>query len=152
MHIIWRHLSFAAVVFSLLTQTSAVAETQPVTFQDIMNMKTVGSPEISPDGNWILYTVRQWESVTDDDDEDELEKMEARTHVWRIATGDEAEPRQLTHGKDDATSPSWSPDGKHISFISKRGGGEEGKPQIWLMRSDAGEAWQLTEVKEGINS
>ncbi len=152
MHTIWRFSSHVVVLFVVLTQTSAAAETRPVTFDDIMNMKTIGSPEISPDGNWVLYAVRQWESVIEHDDEGELAKMEARTHIWRTGTGSQATPRQLTFGKDDATSPSWSPDGKHISFISSRGGGKEGKPQIWLMRADAGEAWKLTEAKEGVTS
>jgi hypothetical protein len=36
---------------------------RPVTVDDIMAMKTAGSPAISPDGAWVVYTVRQWENA-----------------------------------------------------------------------------------------
>lgn len=126
----------------------AAAETRPVGFDDIMALKAVGSAAISPDGAWVLYTVRAWEDATEKDG-----KKESRSHVWRVATATPFAARQFTFGERGETSPAWSPDGRLISFLSARDAGERGeepKPQIWLMRADGGEAWKLTGVGEGV--
>jgi dipeptidyl aminopeptidase/acylaminoacyl peptidase len=58
----------------------------------------------------------------------------------------------MTYGKKGASAPGWSPDGTWMIFISSRGEGKDTKPQIWVMRSNAGEAWKLTDTKEGVSS
>jgi dipeptidyl aminopeptidase/acylaminoacyl peptidase len=81
--------------------------------------------------------------------------MEARTHVYRVAiTG--GEPRQLTFGERSETQPRWSPDGKFITFVSSRGASDNAddapKAQIWIMPTDGGEPWQLTNAKESVSA
>jgi dipeptidyl aminopeptidase/acylaminoacyl peptidase len=165
-------LASVAVVTAVLGV--AAAEKRPVTLEDIMSMRAVGSAEISPDGTAVLYTVRQWEPAKDQGpaapakngenkgeekenkgEEKKVPKMEARTHVYRVSTSG-GEPRQLTFGERSETQPRWSPDGKFISFVSARGGSdnaEDGpKAQIWIMPTDGGEPWQLTNAKESISA
>lgn len=126
------------------TSAEATAGKRPVAIDDIMTLKAVGSAMVSPDGRQVLYTVRQWEP--------EKERMESRTRIWRVpAAGGAA--RQITFGERGDTQPQWSPDGRYISFLSARGAGtgeDAPRPQIHLMRADGGEAWKLTDVKEGI--
>jgi dipeptidyl aminopeptidase/acylaminoacyl peptidase len=152
----------ALVVTSVLGARSA--EKRPVTFDDIMKMRAIGSAEISPDGNYVLYTVRQWEPASKDtaSKDEEADKggekapgrMEARTHVYQVpAAGGEA--RQITFGDRGESNPRWSPDGKYISFTGARGSGEgedAPKPQLWIMPADGGEPWQLTSTKEGVTA
>jgi dipeptidyl aminopeptidase/acylaminoacyl peptidase len=149
---------------------ASAAEKRPVTFQDIMSMRAVGGAEISPDGTFVLYTVRQWEpaskdtpSAPEEKPEDNAEdkpaekkpgRIEARTHVYRVPAGG-GPARQITFGERGETNPKWSPDGKLISFTAARGSGEgedAPKPQIWIMPVDGGEPWQLTNAKEGVTS
>jgi dipeptidyl aminopeptidase/acylaminoacyl peptidase len=105
-------------------------------FKDVLSLKSVGAPVISPDGRSILYTIR----------EADWEKNRYDTEIWLYKQ--EKEPFQLTRtAEESSTSPAWSPDGKWISFISKR----DEKNQIYLIRPDGGEAFKLTEHKEGIN-
>ncbi len=156
----------ALVVCVLGTQG---AEKRPVTLDDIMSMRAVGSAEISPDGSAVLYTVRQWEPATkepagkDSSSKDgsaaaekKPVKMEARVHIFRVpAAGGPA--RQLTFGERSETSPRWSPDGKFITFITARGSGSESgedgpKAQIWIMPTDGGEPWPLTSAKDGVTA
>lgn len=148
----------AVAVAALLSSVFAGAVgagQRPVTLEDVMALRSVASPAISPDGAWVVHAVRQWEPAGREGAE--AERREARWHIWRVSTGPDPAPRQLTFSSRGETAPAWSPDGRFISFLSARGGpgGGEGerqapRPQIWIMRADGGEAWQLTDAKEGV--
>lgn len=141
-----------AATVALAAQQAAVRR-HAVTLDDIMGMKSVvsgpGAPAISPDGRPVLYVVRAWTEVPGSD-----KKMEARSHVWRVsADGGQAEP--FTYSDASETAPEWSPDGRYIAFLSTRNGAEEksnDRPhaQIWVMRADGGEAWQVTHAKDAV--
>ena len=53
---------------------------------------------------------------------------------------DGTNPVQLTHDQEVNTSPSWSPDGKKIAFMSTR----EGKPEIYVMNANGTDQVRLT--------
>ena len=145
-----------AGIAGLLAAASLHAQTRPVTIDDVLGLKAVGSAVVSPDGTQVLYTVRQWEQ--------ERERMESRTRIWRVPVAG-GTARQITFGERGDTQPQWSPDGRFISFVSARaaasssgnsgagGGGSSDEPprgQIYVMRADGGESWKLTDAKEGI--
>lgn len=107
-------------------------------FKDVLELKSVGSPVISPSGSHVLFTLRgvDWEKNGYD------------TEIWLSKDG--GEPFQITRTRDgSSSSPSWSPDGKLISFLANRG--DKGR-QIYLIRMDGGEAFKVTDHAEGINS
>jgi Tol biopolymer transport system component len=134
------------LVLALVAAASVNVSTQtkrPATFDDVLNIKTIQGTTISPDGRWVIYGVRQWVA--------EQDKMEARTHTWRVATDGSAPARQITFGDKGDSQPQFSPDGKFISFVSSRGNAEA-KAQIYLMSIDGGEAWKLTDAKENVSS
>ncbi len=97
-----------------------------------MEMETVGSPNISPDGEQIIFT-RGW-----------VDKMNDRTasNLWITDIGGER-IRELTHGNWRDSSPVWSPDGKKIVFLSDR----DGTDQIHVMWLDTREVAQLTHLE-----
>jgi dipeptidyl aminopeptidase/acylaminoacyl peptidase len=137
-------LILAAVFYSSLisfaqgTQADKAAKVPGPAFEDVLGLRSVGSPEISPCGKHILFTVRQtdWEKNTYD------------SEVWLSRDG--AEPFQLTRTTDESSlSPSWSPDGRWIAFVAKRDGKTR---QIYLISPAGGEAFKLTDHKEGIDS
>ena len=59
--------------------------------------------------------------------------------IWSMRI-DGSDPRQLTRNDADDTSPSWSPDGKGIAFVTDRDGNRE----IYVMQADGNEQINLT--------
>lgn len=114
-----------------------IANAQHVpTVDDLINVKSIGGAQISPDGKFVAYTV----SETD-------WKQDAYvTQIWLadVATG---KTLQLTRGDKSAGNPQWSPDGQWLSFTSNRSGD---KNQIFVIRPDGGEALQLTKAENGV--
>jgi dipeptidyl aminopeptidase/acylaminoacyl peptidase len=121
------------------TTVSDTISPRLLTIEDQFAIKRVGSAEISPDGEWVAYTV----STTD------LKKEESKTQIWMVSTGG-GEPIPLTMSGESAGSPKWSPDGRYLSFTASRG--DTARSQIWLLDRRGGEAQQLTEIKQGVGS
>src|SRR5437762_133542 len=62
---------------------------------------------------------------------------------------DSSLPKRITIGKgSDNTSPSYSPDGSQIAFIS----GKSGAPQVYIMDADGSNVQLLTPYKAGVRS
>ncbi len=101
---------------------------------DLLKLKSVGDPQISPDGRLIVFTVK-----TIDGD-----KNKYLTHLW-LAHLEIDEIRQFTFGDVSDTNPRWSPDGKRIAFSRVK----EKRQQLWMIQSNGGEASQLTKLDEG---
>ncbi|MGH9856782.1 MAG: TolB family protein, partial [Acidobacteriota bacterium] len=107
-----------------------------LTIDDFEKFQNVENPRCSQDGKWIAYTVSGSDSTAD----------KRRSSIWMVSW-DGARNVRLTYGDGD-NSPRWSPDGKHLAFLSARP--EEGKTQVWLLDRRGGEARQLTKVSEEI--
>ena len=97
-----------------------------------MEMESVGSPSISPQGDQILFT-RRWVNKTTD---------RYVSNLW-IVDSQGQRVRELTRGDWSVSSPRWSPDGKRIAFISDR----DGTSQIHVLWPDTGEVAQLTHLE-----
>jgi len=97
-----------------------------------MEMESIGSPNISPDGKLILFT-RGW-----------VDKINDRraSNLW-MTDIEGKRIRELTHGNWRDSSPVWSPDGTKLAFISDR----DGTSQIHIMWMDTREVAQLTHLE-----
>ena len=130
-------LAFAgAAALSAQNQPTALPRVAP-TVDQILSLKRAGSPEISPDGRWVAYTVRD----TNWDDN------AYETEIWLadVATG---ALRQLTNAKKSSQSPAWSSDGSKIAFISDR----TDKRQVYVINPQGGEAEAVTTLEDGVTA
>jgi dipeptidyl aminopeptidase/acylaminoacyl peptidase len=105
--------------------------------ETFLEMESVRSPRISPNGTQILFT-RGW-----------VDKMEdrSRSNIW-IVDIDGTRVRELTHGNWRDSSPVWSPDGRKIAFLSDR----DGTTQIHVLWLDTREVAQLTHLERAPDS
>jgi dipeptidyl aminopeptidase/acylaminoacyl peptidase len=103
-----------------------------MTIVDLIGLPRLSDPQLRPDGGQLLYVVSEanWKA------------NKRVSHVWR-ANADGSGAVQLTSGADGESSPRWSPDGRTIAFLARRGDAEA-VTQIFLMHAGGGEAWALT--------
>lgn len=115
-------------------------ETAPrlLTVDDYFVLGAVNDPQISPDGQWIAYTVKT----------NDLEEDKSYTRIWMVpAQGGEAVA--MSAGDEISSSPRWSPDGKYLAYLSER---DEGKTQVWTLFRQGGEALKRTDTAQGVSA
>jgi len=103
--------------------------THPFSIHDMLAMERISDPHVSPDGTWIVFTLR----TTD------LEANKGRTDLWLVSTDGKNLRRLTTHQAKDF-NPRWSACGKSVWFLSTR----SGSCQVWSIRMKGGEAEQFT--------
>src|SRR5882724_2952212 len=114
------------------------AALRPITIDDHFQIREVEGPKVSPEAQWIAYTVRTAS----------LKEDNSRQRIWMVPfAGGEAIP--LTSEDVSSGHPRWSPDGKYLAFLSAR---HEGKTQVWLLNRAGGEAQRLTETPQDVDS
>lgn len=112
-----------------------------MTLDHMLQLKSVGSVTMSPDGLSVAYVVREPRAADEDKG-----RAWSSVHVWREGWKN---GRRFTRPKSSAHGPSFAPDGS-LAFVTARG--EEPKSQVWSMPLDGGEATQVTHAKEGVGS
>lgn len=126
---------------------------RPITVEDLYRIKFLNAPRISPDGRRVAFVVTTIDERT----------YAYRSAIWLVTTEGE-ETKRFISGQGNAHSPCWSPDGRWLAFVSDREGEQagkddkekkrrgKGKPQIWLIPTDGGEAFQLTFMPHGASN
>ena len=132
--------SAACLAFSIAAVLACHAADAPkkrdINLDDLAKLQRIGAPVVSPDGEWVAYTVSQIDTKED----------KTQTHLWMVKW-DGSVHLQLTYGKEGASSPKFSPDGRYISFMSGRPGAVKGD-QVWVMDRRGGESEQLTNISD----
>ncbi len=139
-----RTLSRGLIAAALLAALSApaIAQQRPMTFMDVQHQRSAGSWTPSPDGAWMLYTVRTPDWAEADGQTD--------IHVVSMSQG-VSSSRQLTFTEEkNETQPTWAPDGSYFLFLSDRDS-EGSQRQLYMMRHDGGEARKITDADDGVS-
>ena len=132
-----KHFLAAALLGSLLCAAVPAQSRRSMAPADILRIPTVGDAQISPSGDWIVYTVS---TVDAEQNASTLWLVRASERLGVIPLpGRPPEVRRtpevfrnparpLLPSGWNASTPRWSPDGKTIAFISTH----EGQHGIWI--------------------
>lgn len=131
-------------VLASIALVAGVASAQPQgtlptgpTVDRVLSLERAGSPQISPDGRRVAYTIRKANWDTD----------EFETQIW-LADAATGVTRQLTNSRKSSETPAWSPDGSRLAFISDR----TDKRQIYVIDPSGGEADRITSSEESVRA
>ncbi len=119
------------LLLALSAMPAAAVESHPFSVHDLVSMARVSDPQPSPDGQRLVFVVR----------ETDLEANRGRTDLWLVDSAG-GEPRRLTQGSANDSNPRWAPDGKSLYFLSAR----SGSSQVWRLPLAGGEAEQVTSL------
>jgi len=127
------------------TPSSASAPTSSsskrvITHEDLWLMKRVGSPTVSPDGKWAVFSVTE----PSYDDKGQI------SDLWIVSTDTQnpAAPRRLTGTSGGESGVDWSPDSSRLVFSARREGDDSGQLYLLDLRA-GGEAQRLTQLVNG---
>lgn len=127
-------------IFLLLSFSPLKAQKRAFTIEDLYRVKNISDLRVSPDGRTVIFVV----AVSD------LARAKRNTHIWAMDI-DGNNPRQLTMGDNNESSPLFSPDGKQILFISSK----DGSANFFLMPFNVAKgraAWRkLTNLSTGVS-
>jgi dipeptidyl aminopeptidase/acylaminoacyl peptidase len=121
----------------LLVYSATIYAERVIDIDTYLAMKNVSQISISPDNEFLAYTVSNYD----------VDKDGSESAVWMQST--DSEPVRMTAADSAAWSPEWSPDNRYLAVLSSRNGG---KTQVWLLDRRGGDAQQLTEFKQGVRS
>ncbi|HEY7911263.1 MAG TPA: S9 family peptidase [Blastocatellia bacterium] len=125
-------LSFAlaaSLVASALAVSAFANGRERLTLDLFLDWEYVTQPQISPDGNQIIYARRWTDKINDKYESD----------IW-IMSSDGSKARLLMKG----SSPQWSPDGSRIAYVAQ---GQPAGSQLFVKWMDTGEETQLTRLE-----
>ncbi len=108
--------------------------TARITPEDLSLLRWVDHVRLSPSGDRVAYQVG-WPDL-------ESRENHGRVAVVAIAGGT---PVEFPSPRRDH-SPEWSPDGRRLAFLSRRGA----RDQLVVVPAEGGEAVQLTELADGV--
>ncbi|HEV3316150.1 MAG TPA: S9 family peptidase [Candidatus Angelobacter sp.] len=120
------------IALLLITAGMAQQKRTGLTVEDIFNLQSASDPQISPDGQRIVY-VRGFADIMTD---------KRCSNLWMI-NADGSNNRPLTSGVHNDANPRWSPDGTRIAYVSD----VDGHGQIYVRWMDSGQTARITSLQ-----
>ena len=105
---------------------------------DLKEFRFVSDPQVSPDGNAVLFVVTRMVA--------EGENGDYSSNIWMYSMG---KVKQISFRKGRNANPQWSPDGKSILFVSSRKTKKTAYTRLMTMPSRGGRASTILELKKG---
>jgi dipeptidyl aminopeptidase/acylaminoacyl peptidase len=104
-----------------------------INYQDIFNLEYAASPQVSPNGKYVIYERRSMDIMTDS----------TRTNLWQVNI-DGSDHQPVFSGKANYRMPRFSPDGKRLAYLST----SEGDYQLYILWLDTGKTSRVTNLQK----
>jgi dipeptidyl aminopeptidase/acylaminoacyl peptidase len=131
---------FILAAVALICTAQAGAAPHPFDVHDLVMLKRISDPQLSPDGKWVAYTLRETDEAAD----------RGTTGIWLLELAAHgAQPQRLTDLADNASSPRWSAAGRSVYYLAKGGAAM----QIWRRDTPSNTApVQVTNLSLDVNT
>ena len=120
----------ASLGFVALLSIAVFSQSGVFSINDLISLKRVNDPQVSPDGRTIAFSVGNVDKAAN----------RTLTQIWTMNI-DGSKQRQITNAASSSSEPRWSPDGKKLAFVS---GG-----QIYTMDPNGSDKHQVTKISSG---
>src|SRR6516164_7280373 len=136
----WSALTVCACALALPVThpAQAAASGAPFTAEDLVMLKRISDPQVSPDGRYLAFVQR----------ETDMSANRGRTTLWLMALAGGARPQQLTDPSGGDSSPRWAPDSRTLYFLSTRSGSQ----QVWRLVLTGAVARRVTDLPLEVGS
>jgi dipeptidyl aminopeptidase/acylaminoacyl peptidase len=116
------------------------SEKTPFNVRDLAAMERISSPILSPNERFAVFAVRQADVAAN----------KSKTGLWirNLMARDAMPPTRFTDESMNVNSPSFSPDGKQVYFLSAK----SGSMQLWSQALDAKTATQISHLDLDVGS
>src|SRR5438105_6869024 len=125
---------FAISLTVIASVTSLIAQERRFTIDDLLKVRRVSDPQVSPKGDLVAFTITDMDKAAN----------KGTTQIYVVPLGG-GEVRQLTNDEHSSASARWSPDGEKLAFISAR----DGEDQIWTIDVSSGALKKITSLSTG---
>ena len=119
------------VALAVLTAPAVSAQSAPFTLADVFELEWAEDPQISPDGDRVVYVRAGMDRIED----------RRRRSLWVVGT-DGGGHRKLTSSEQNESSARWSPDGDRVAYVAATDEGAE----LYVRWMDTGETARLTQL------
>ena len=123
--------SLIVLVLSILTLQLSWAQKPNFSYLDVFELQYAVDPQISPDGEWVVYRRMQFDIMKD----------RVWGNLWMIKT-DGSQHQKLTSREVSENGPKWSPSGDRIAFTSSTDEGAE----IYIYWMDSGKLAKISQL------
>lgn len=129
-----------AVLCATVSLSAFAGEKPPFNVRDLAAMERVSSPILSPNERFAVFAVRQADVAAN----------KSKTGLWieNLMARDAMSPTRFTDESMNVNSPSFSPDGKQVYFLSAK----SGSMQLWSQALDAKTATQISNLDLDVGS
>jgi dipeptidyl aminopeptidase/acylaminoacyl peptidase len=128
-----QYVLFILVTLALYAPSGFAQVTTDFDYLDVFALEYTASPQISPNGEFIVYRRTGFDIMKD------------RSHgnLWLLSTSNPARHYKLTAREGNESSPQWSPSGDRIAFVSSTDEGSE----IYVYWTETGAIAKLTQLE-----
>ncbi len=120
------------VLFLLALLLPGLAQAKGLTAENLVSMARISGAAVSPDGEWVVYSLRTTDLQADRGERD----------LWMVRVDGTGEPRRLTTHPSGEGGVVWAPDGRSLYFLASR----TGSSQVWRLPLQGGEAEPITDL------
>jgi dipeptidyl aminopeptidase/acylaminoacyl peptidase len=130
-------VALCLLLLTYCASTSAQTAKRPMSVDDQFRLVEPGAPLLSPDGQWVLYTISR----------SSIDENKRHTSVWIASTQNRSAPREFLREGD--SSPMWAPTSRSVYFLRSVTDGERRSRELFEQGVEESVAVQHSRIGPG---